>query len=268
MIDLYYPLLNIRISSVFGERWGKTHNGIDFATPVGTDVMASANGLVIWAGYSGDYEHIDEQGRQHYSSGFGNAVILEHDEGFLTLYAHLQNSNVDYGQFVKQGEVIGHSGNTGGSTGPHLHFELIDGNQIRQNGQTIKDTIKYCGKHKSPSKYGTQAVGVGGSEGRIDPITGKTAEELKNAKICYPQNILNETNVCGFNPTRHTRETLPTKYYIWHTQCDDKVRSSHEELDGTIHSIDEDIFPGEDYNCRCWAEEITAGTLINNMHLL
>ena len=47
------------------------------------------------------------------------------------------------------------------------------------------------------------------------------------------------------------------KYYIWHTQGDDKVRSSHEELDGTIHSIDEDIFLGEDYNCRCWAEEVS-----------
>ena len=264
MIDLYYPLLNIDITSMFGERPNQfggngitLHNGIDLRAQEGTDVMASADGLVIWTGYSGDYEHIDEQGRQHYSSGFGNAVILEHDEGFLTLYAHLQNSNVDYGQFVKQGEVIGHSGNTGGSTGPHLHFELIDGNQIRQNGQTIKDTIKYCGKHKSPSKYGTQAVGVGGSEGRIDPITGKTAKELKDAgRSCVPE-VLDKTNICGFNPTRHTRETLPTKYYIWHTQGDDKVRSSHEELDGTIHSIDEDIFPGEDYNCRCWAEEVS-----------
>ena len=59
MIDLYYPLLNIRISSVFGERWGKTHNGIDFATPVGTDVMASA----IIEGKQGDTD-----GDRHYRS--------------------------------------------------------------------------------------------------------------------------------------------------------------------------------------------------------
>ena len=264
MIDLYYPLLNIRISSVFGERRGKTHNGIDFATPEGTDVMASADGRVIWVGYSGSLGKWNEEKEMwdEKPSGFGNSVFILHNDGYITGYAHLKDYNVDYGQFVKQGEVIGHSGNTGGSTGPHLHFELIDGNQIRQNGQTIKDTIKYCGKHKSPSKYGTQAVGVGGSEGRIDPITGKTAKELKDAgRSCVPE-VLDKTNICGFNPTRHTRETLPTKYYIWHTQGDDKVRSSHADLEGTIHSVDEGIFPGEDYNCRCWAEEISDAELL------
>ena len=270
MIDLYYPLLNVRISSYFGERIhpisGKisVHNGIDFRTPVGTDVMASTDGLVIWTGYSGSLGKWNEEKEMwdEKPSGFGNSVFILHNDGYITGYAHLKDYNVDYGQFVKQGEVIGHSGNTGGSTGPHLHFELIDGNQIRQNGQTIKDTIKYCGKHKSPSKYGTQAVGVGGSEGRIDPITGKTAKELKDAgRSCVPE-VLDKTNICGFNPTRHTRETLPTKYYIWHTQGDDKVRSSHEELDGTIHSVDEGIFPGEDYNCRCWAEEISDADLL------
>ena len=49
---------------------------------------------------------------------------------------------------------------------------------------------------------------------------------------------------------------IKTYFYIWHTQKDSKVRSSHAHLDGTIHSIDEDIFPGEEYGCRCWAEEI------------
>ena len=101
-------------------------------------------------------------------------------------------------------------------------------------------------------------------------------EELKKNGMCRPSkdawsgkhglykpnNILNKTNICGFDKTQHTRETLPTKYYIWHTQGDDKVRSSHAELDGTIHSVDEGIFPGEDYNCRCWAEEISDAKLL------
>ena len=265
MIDLYYPLLNVRISSYFGERIhpisGKisVHNGMDFRTPVGTDVMASADGLVIWTGYSGSLGRWNEEKEMwdEKPSGFGNSVFILHNDGYITGYAHLKDYNVDYGQLVKQGEVIGHSGNTGGSTGPHLHFELIDGNQIRQNGQTIKDTIKYCGKHKCPSRYGTQAVGIGGSEGRIDPITGKTLKELKDNETNYSSTgNLKQKNMCDFDDTKHTRETLPTKHYIWRTCGDAKVRSSHTELDGTIHSVDENIFPGEEYGCRCWAEEI------------
>ena len=265
MIDLYYPLLNVRISSYFGERIhpisGKisVHNGMDFRTPVGTDVMASADGLVIWTGYSGSLGKWNEEEEMwdEKPSGFGNSVFILHNDGYITGYAHLKDYNVDYGQLVKQGEVIGHSGNTGGSTGPHLHFELIDGNQIRQNGQTIKDTIKYCGKHKCPSRYGTQAVGIGGSEGRIDPITGKTLKELKDNETNYSSTgNLKQKNMCDFDDTKHTRETLPTKHYIWRTCGDAKVRSSHTELDGTIHSVDENIFPGEEYGCRCWAEEI------------
>lgn len=142
-------------------------------------------------------------------------MFILHDEGYITCYAHLQDYNVEVDQIVKNGEIIGHSGNTGGSTGPHLHFELIDSNKIvnKKNNETIKDIIYSQGKWKT-NRDGTKMVGIYGSEGRLDPITGKTAKELKDTgKSCMPE-VLNKTNICGFNPTRHTRETLPTQYYI------------------------------------------------------
>ena len=123
----------IRISSVYGIRIDPTtgfgitiHNGLDFACPIGSNVYAAAIGKVIWEGKNKSY---------------GNAVIIEHDEGFLTLYAHLQNSDVKSGDYVFQGQTIAYSGLTGHSTGPHLHFETIDGN-ITLGNKPIKDIIK------------------------------------------------------------------------------------------------------------------------------
>ena len=88
-------------------------------------------------------------------------------------------------------------------------------------------------------------------------FTGKLLEDNNNTNIDRNRTIADYNIEQNNQHPHYTRETLPTKYYIWHTQGDDKVRSSHAELDGTIHSIDEDIFPGEDYNCRCWAEEVS-----------
>jgi len=91
-------------------RFGKPgHNGLDFGLPVGTPVLASAEGNVEKTGY-------DEK-------GYGYFILLRHD-GFWTLYAHLSKIQVSVQQKVSQSQQIGLSGNTGFSTGPHLHFEL------------------------------------------------------------------------------------------------------------------------------------------------
>ncbi|NLM97621.1 MAG: peptidoglycan DD-metalloendopeptidase family protein, partial [Halanaerobiaceae bacterium] len=110
-----YPV-NARISSYYGERWGRMHEGIDFAVNVGTKVKASRAGKVIYSGWS---------------NGYGYTVIIEHQKGVRTLYAHNSKLLVRSGQWVEQGEVICLSGNTGRSTGPHLHFE------IQINGQAV-----------------------------------------------------------------------------------------------------------------------------------
>ncbi len=88
------------------------HNGVDLAAPLGTPVMASGDGRVILAKMGG------------YNGGYGNMIIIMHEGNIQTVYAHLSNIYVSAGQQVSQGEVIGALGNTGHSTGPHLHFEV------------------------------------------------------------------------------------------------------------------------------------------------
>ena len=88
------------------------HNGIDLAASVGTPVMASADGTVIAAKASG------------YNGGYGEMIIIAHAGNIQTVYGHLSRVNVTVGQVVSQGQVIGAVGNTGKSTGPHLHFEV------------------------------------------------------------------------------------------------------------------------------------------------
>lgn len=95
------------------QKYGETitssfHTGIDYGTPIGTNILASADGTVCFAGWD--------------KTGYGNFVILNHGN-VATAYAHLSVVSVALGQKVKQGEKIGESGNTGNSTGPHLHFE-------------------------------------------------------------------------------------------------------------------------------------------------
>ena len=87
----------------------RPHTGIDYACPEGTPILASADGTVVYSAFD--------------TTGYGKVVIIQHKDGRATLYAHLLDRNVTPNQTVKQGDVIGHSGNTGNSTGPHLHFE-------------------------------------------------------------------------------------------------------------------------------------------------
>lgn len=105
--SLTWPVQGV-LTSRFGPRWGRMHNGVDLAANTGTPVIAAASGQVISAGYNG---------------GFGNLVLIDHGGGFVTAYAHLNSINVGVGQSVGAGNSVGTVGNTGNSTGPHLHFE-------------------------------------------------------------------------------------------------------------------------------------------------
>ncbi len=102
-----------RVTSGFGWRRGRLHAGIDIPGPVGTPIVAVADGVVIFAGYGRD--------------GYGNRVDIRHPNGIVTRYAHGQRIFVTTGQQVTQGQTIMSRGSTGWSTGPHLHFEVRPG---------------------------------------------------------------------------------------------------------------------------------------------
>lgn len=109
------------ITSNYGARWGKVHKGIDIAGNIGDPIKAALDGKVIEA---------------YYSSSYGNVITIEHGNGIQTLYAHCSKLLAKEGQEVKRGDIIAKIGNTGRSTGPHLHFEL------KVNGSAI-NPIKY-----------------------------------------------------------------------------------------------------------------------------
>ena len=96
-------------TSGFGYRWGVLHGGIDIANSIGTPILAAADGVVVSAGYEG---------------GYGNIVKMRHSDGTATLYGHNSSVLVNVGQRVMAGDQIARMGNTGNSTGPHLHFEV------------------------------------------------------------------------------------------------------------------------------------------------
>jgi murein DD-endopeptidase MepM/ murein hydrolase activator NlpD len=113
--EMFRSPLGGRFSSFFGQRRHpifrerRFHNGIDIAAPYGRMVGASRKGKVVFAGWRG---------------GYGKAVIIQHDDGYRTLYGHLSRIYVRANRYVATGQIIGRVGSTGYSTGPHLHFTL------------------------------------------------------------------------------------------------------------------------------------------------
>nr|WP_285852504.1 peptidoglycan DD-metalloendopeptidase family protein [Paenibacillus lactis] len=110
-----WPVSGARITSSFGHRWGRSHEGIDVVG--GSTIMAAASGRVVFSGQQ---------------SGYGNVVIVDHGNGYRTLYGHMSRISVSNGQSISQGQKLGVMGNTGRSTGTHLHFE-IQKNGVAQN---------------------------------------------------------------------------------------------------------------------------------------
>src|SRR5690606_14471224 len=99
-----------KLTSRYGMRNGRMYYGLDIAASVGTPIRAADGGKVTYAGWKGSY---------------GYLVEINHENGYVTRYAHCSSINVKVGQRVYKGQVIARVGNTGRSTGPHLHFEVL-----------------------------------------------------------------------------------------------------------------------------------------------
>lgn len=134
------PVLNRdlrRLASGFGYRIDpvyrtrRLHQGMDFSAPVGTDIFATGDGIVTYAGWK---------------QGYGNTVVIDHGFGYETLYAHMHKITVRVNQKVSRAEIIGLVGNTGKSTGPHLHYEVI------YRGQHV-DPLNFYFLDLSPEEY-------------------------------------------------------------------------------------------------------------------
>jgi murein DD-endopeptidase MepM/ murein hydrolase activator NlpD len=109
------------ITSTFGMRWGRMHEGVDIGVPAGTPIAAAAGGTVIVAGWEG---------------GYGNLVVVDHGNGLSTAYGHQSRIAVSAGQVVGRGSILGYVGCTGHCFGDHLHFE------VRVNGAAV-DPLRY-----------------------------------------------------------------------------------------------------------------------------
>ncbi len=116
-----YPVSNYKLTSKFGYRWGRMHSGIDMAAPVGTKIRASDGGTVTMAGYNGQ---------------LGYCIVIDHGGNLTSVYGHCSKLFVSVGEKVYQGQYIANVGNTGRSTGSHLHFE-----------------IRYLGEARNPFNY-------------------------------------------------------------------------------------------------------------------
>ncbi len=112
---LAWPAAGGYISSYQGMRWGRFHKGIDIARPRNLNILAADNGTVTFAGWDG---------------GYGNKVMINHNNGMSTVYGHLSSIDVRVGQIVAQGQSIGVMGSTGNSTGIHLHFEVYQNGKL------------------------------------------------------------------------------------------------------------------------------------------
>ncbi|WP_086005169.1 LysM peptidoglycan-binding domain-containing M23 family metallopeptidase [Leptospira alstonii] len=129
-----HPVLNAKITSRYGRRKdpfhtgsGGYHTGLDFAGSQGAPILASADGVVSFAGVNG---------------GYGNTVIIDHENGYKTMYAHCSKITIEQGTRISAGTVIGAIGRTGSATGPHLHFEVfLNGNRMNPD-VALKKALK------------------------------------------------------------------------------------------------------------------------------
>ncbi|MBT8142703.1 MAG: peptidoglycan DD-metalloendopeptidase family protein [Gammaproteobacteria bacterium] len=114
-----WPLQHVSVSSPYGPRKGRMHKGIDLRAPIGTPILATNHGKVVFSGVKG---------------GYGNLVVVDHGYGVHTAYAHNSSNLVKKGQRVTRGQTIAKVGQTGKATGPHVHYE------IRRNGKAVNPT--------------------------------------------------------------------------------------------------------------------------------
>ncbi|WP_052262612.1 M23 family metallopeptidase [Pseudoalteromonas luteoviolacea] len=165
------PLNGARLSSTFGHRkhpilgYTRLHKGLDFGAAVGTPIFAAGDGRVLKASWGGS---------------FGNRVLIQHANGYRSLYAHLQGfaKGIKSGAHVRQGEIIGYLGNTGLSQAPHLHFEL------HKNGQAINPLMLNTSQYATSKLSGAKLTAFFHTVTRINSqLKSNDVKQTDNSKL-------------------------------------------------------------------------------------
>lgn len=180
-----------RITDTFGTRQGN-HKGLDIAAPLGDHIYAVEEGIVKKSYFKGSYGHV---------------VFIEHPNGYETVYAHLSKRSVQEGEMIEKGQLIGHIGSTGNSTGPHLHFEVHNGewNSSRNNAidplymltdeQILVPALMQQEHTEVSKKLETYTVKAGDSLSVIAIKVGLSVEKIKvlnqlTDDLIFPNQIL------------------------------------------------------------------------------
>jgi murein DD-endopeptidase MepM/ murein hydrolase activator NlpD len=141
-VELYgewqWPLKKVEVSSHYGDRGSKFHQGVDLRARIGTPVLAASDGEVVYVGSK--------------IRGYGRMVVIKHAGNFYSVYAHHSRNATKVGRRVKRGQVIAYSGKSGRSSGPHLHFEIRKGTQSFDPQYALQNNIRaYAANRKVAS---------------------------------------------------------------------------------------------------------------------
>lgn len=166
----------LQVNSGFGYRWGRKHTGIDFQASWGESVGVSMAGTIAFAGVK---------------RGYGNLIIVDHGNGISTYYAHLSAINVEVGQAVNAGQVIGAVGSTGRSTGPHLHYE------VRVNGHPVNptSTISFVENEVYVNGEPFGAEGAPAEAPAVAPAASSKAAPEADGEATRPRRVLASNGV-------------------------------------------------------------------------
>jgi hypothetical protein len=190
-----WPLKDVEITSKFGYRGDGVHEGIDLRAPVGTPVYASQAGLVLHSGSQ--------------ISGYGKMVVLRHEHGWATIYAHNSKLLVRSGARVKKGQLIAYSGKTGRASGPHVHFEV-------RNGVTAYDPVSVlvagasrpapaASRLASTSSSPPAAREVGLEQKRAEPKRKKTQSKFRTLKVAQRDRMRTTQAAPGRKPSSRSK---------------------------------------------------------------
>lgn len=206
-VDIHFPVVGktlANVTSEFGMRWGKPHNGIDIACPIGTTIVAPWDGRVV---------KVDRNA----SNSAGIQVCLQHEQGIMTKFFHNSNITVSQGQTVTAGQSIAVSGNTGNSTGPHCHFEVYEGANNGFGGRPVNPRDYLTGKKKISSL----SYNVG--EGVVDSntVSGVPGEAVLKEEFTTPEWYRKSRYTLDSNFNQYSfasagsSEFSPTGAHVW-----------------------------------------------------